>query len=141
MCISGSCKSDGSVYRSRTCLSSGVAHLSFTLCFHYTVVRNRVKYAQFRNKRMNTNPGKGPFHFQESGTHGVANHSRNGPPQDGSWRKRLSRRLSTFEGIPAPYDKQKRVVVPAALRVMRLKPDVDYCRHRRSCSFGWLEAP
>lgn len=32
------------------------------------------------------------------------------------------KRLSTFEGIPAPYDKQKRVVVPAALRVMRLKP-------------------
>jgi large subunit ribosomal protein L13Ae len=35
-------------------------------------------------------------------------------------------RLSTFEGIPAPYDKQKRVVVPAALRVMRLKPQRDY---------------
>ena len=31
-------------------------------------------------------------------------------------------RLSTFEGIPAPYDKMKRSVVPAALRVMRLKP-------------------
>lgn len=35
-------------------------------------------------------------------------------------------RLSTFDGIPAPYDKQKRVVVPAALRVMRLKPGRDY---------------
>ena len=35
-------------------------------------------------------------------------------------------RLSTFEGIPAPYDKTKRVVVPAALRVMRLKPGRDY---------------
>lgn len=31
-------------------------------------------------------------------------------------------RLSTFDGIPAPYDKKKRVVVPAALRVMRIKP-------------------
>jgi len=35
-------------------------------------------------------------------------------------------RLSTFEGIPAPFDKQKRVVVPAALRVMRLKPGRDF---------------
>ena len=35
-------------------------------------------------------------------------------------------RLSTFEGIPEPYDKQKRVVVPAALRVMRLKPGRHY---------------
>jgi large subunit ribosomal protein L13Ae len=35
-------------------------------------------------------------------------------------------RLSTFDGIPAPYDKQKRVVVPAALRVMRIKPGRDF---------------
>ena len=36
------------------------------------------------------------------------------------------KRLSTFEGIPAPFDKQQRVVVPAALRVMRLKAGRDY---------------
>jgi len=36
------------------------------------------------------------------------------------------KRISTFDGIPVPYDKQKRVVVPAALRVMRLKPGRDY---------------
>ena len=30
-------------------------------------------------------------------------------------------RLKVFEGIPAPYDKQKRVVVPSALKVLRLK--------------------
>jgi large subunit ribosomal protein L13Ae len=35
-------------------------------------------------------------------------------------------RLSTFEGIPEPYDKTQRVVIPAALRVMRLKPGRDY---------------
>merc|ERR1712038_599583 len=29
-----------------------------------SLVRNRVKYAQFRRKRMNTNPGKGPYHFK-----------------------------------------------------------------------------
>jgi large subunit ribosomal protein L13Ae len=31
-------------------------------------------------------------------------------------------RLKVFEGIPAPYDKKKRMVVPCALRVLRLKP-------------------
>lgn len=35
-------------------------------------------------------------------------------------------RLSTFEGIPAPYDKVKRVVIPAALRVLRLKSVREY---------------
>ena len=30
-------------------------------------------------------------------------------------------RLKVFEGIPPPYDKKKRVVVPSALRTLRLK--------------------
>lgn len=30
--------------------------------------------------------------------------------------------MQVFEGIPPPYDKQKRMVVPGALRVLRLKP-------------------
>ncbi len=31
-------------------------------------------------------------------------------------------RLKVFEGIPPPYDKQKRMVVPDALRITRLRP-------------------
>ncbi|TFJ96366.1 methyltransferase [Platysternon megacephalum] len=31
-------------------------------------------------------------------------------------------RLKVFDGIPPPYDKRKRMVVPAALKVVRLKP-------------------
>ena len=30
--------------------------------------------------------------------------------------------LKMFAGIPPPYDKKKRMVVPAALKVVRLKP-------------------
>jgi large subunit ribosomal protein L13Ae len=30
--------------------------------------------------------------------------------------------LKCYEGIPSPYDKMKRVVVPSALRVLKLKP-------------------
>ena len=32
------------------------------------------------------------------------------------------KRFKVFDGIPPPYDKKKRVVVPTALRVLRLKP-------------------
>ena len=84
------------------------------------VVRNRVKYAQFRKKRMNTNPGKGPYHFKSPARmlwrtiRGMV-HQKTARGQD------AIARLSTFEGIPHPYDKKKRVVVPAALRVVRLK--------------------
>ena len=34
--------------------------------------------------------------------------------------KEAMERLKAFEGIPPPYDKQKRMVVPSALKVLRL---------------------
>jgi len=47
-------------------------------------------------------------------------------------------RLSTFEGIPAPYDKKKRVVVPSALRTMQLKSGRKYTvLSDLSHAYGW----
>jgi large subunit ribosomal protein L13Ae len=47
-------------------------------------------------------------------------------------------RLKVFEGVPPPYDKQKRVVVPAALRVLRLKPGRKFTTLKRiSSEMGW----
>ena len=36
-------------------------------------------------------------------------------------------RLKLYEGVPPPYDRKKRMVVPEALRVLRLKPGRKYC--------------
>jgi large subunit ribosomal protein L13Ae len=41
-------------------------------------------------------------------------------------------RLKLFEGVPPPYDKKKRMVVPEALRVLRLKPGRKYCTVKAS---------
>eukprot|EP00429_Kryptoperidinium_foliaceum_P069188 CAMPEP_0176058660 /NCGR_PEP_ID=MMETSP0120_2-20121206/29228_1 /TAXON_ID=160619 /ORGANISM="Kryptoperidinium foliaceum, Strain CCMP 1326" /LENGTH=201 /DNA_ID=CAMNT_0017392189 /DNA_START=45 /DNA_END=650 /DNA_ORIENTATION=+ len=90
-----------------------------------SLVRNRVKYAQFRKKRMNTNPSRGPYHFKSPALM-VWRTIRGMVHQKTARGQEALTRLSTFEGIPAPYDKQKRVVVPAALRVMRLKPGRDF---------------
>ncbi|KAI9854431.1 MAG: 60S ribosomal protein L16B [Vezdaea acicularis] len=47
-------------------------------------------------------------------------------------------RLKVFEGVPPPYDKQKRMVVPQALRILRLKPGRKYCTvGRLSHEVGW----
>jgi hypothetical protein len=47
-------------------------------------------------------------------------------------------RLKTFEGVPPEYNKKKRVVVPQALRVLRLKPGRKYCTvGRLGHEFGW----
>lgn len=47
-------------------------------------------------------------------------------------------RLKVFEGVPPPYDKKKKLVVPQALRVLRLKPGRKYCTvGRLSHEVGW----
>merc|ERR1712232_12324 len=91
------------------------------MCISGSLVRNRVKYAQFRNKRMNTNPSHGPFHFKAPAkmfwrtVRGMVN-------QKTARGQAALGRLSTVDGIPHPYDEMKRRVVPAALKVLRLKP-------------------
>lgn len=48
------------------------------------------------------------------------------------------RRLKVYEGIPSPYDKQKRLCVPIALRQLCLRPDRKYCNvDRVAHEVGW----
>lgn len=96
-----------------------------------------VEYLDFLRKRMNTNPKRGPYHFRA--------------PRKIFWRtvrgmlphklhrgKEALNRLQAFEGVPPPYDKQKRMVVPSALRVIRLKPRRKFCQlSRLSSEVGW----
>merc|ERR550514_2639002 len=80
---------------------------------------------------MNSNPRQGPFHFRAPAKilwrtiRGMVPHktARGAAALD---------RLKTFEGIPHPFDRKKRMVVPAALKVLRLQP------HRRSTNLGDL---
>merc|ERR1712232_386395 len=107
------------------------------MCVSGSLGRNRVKYAQFRRKKMNTNPTKGPFHFKSPArmvwrtVRGMLQH----------WSKRgeeALKLLSTFEGIPAPFDKKKRVVVPLALRPVRIKSIRSYTvLGELADSIGW----
>jgi len=74
---------------------------------------------------MNTNPRRGPFHFK-SPARMVWRTIRGMIPHKTSRGKQALALLSTFEGIPPPFDKKKRMVIPAALRVLRLKPGRDF---------------
>jgi len=50
-------------------------------------------------------------------------------------------RLKAFEGIPAPYDKVKRMVVPDALKVLRMAHGRRFCKlGALSSSVGWRHA-
>eukprot|EP01147_Barroeca_monosierra_P007159 gene7159-7650_t len=96
-----------------------------------------VKYKEFLRKRCNVNPSRGPFHLRAPSrifwrvVRGML------PHKTARGAAALSR-LKVFEGVPPPYDKMKRMVVPAALRVLRLRPDRKFCSvGRLSHEMGW----
>lgn len=99
--------------------------------------RNKVKYAQFIQKRMNTNPKKGPFHYR-SPARMLWRTLRGMLPHKTARGQLALHRLATYEGIPEPYDKTKRVVVPDALKVLRMRPDRNFTvLGRLSKEVGW----
>ncbi|EMP41574.1 60S ribosomal protein L13a [Chelonia mydas] len=83
--------------------------------------RNKLKYLAFLRKRMNTNPSRGPYHFRAP-SRIFWRTVRGMLPHKTKRGQAALERLKVFDGIPPPYDKRKRMVVPAALKVVRLKP-------------------
>ena len=103
--------------------------------------RNKLKWIDRAKKHSNTNPTRGgPFHFLAPSrifwrcVRGMLPHkTARGAAALG--------RLKVFEGIPAPFDKQKRMVVPMALQVTRLRPGRDFCHLGELASqLGWVHA-
>ena len=83
------------------------------------------------------NPSRGPFHLRAPSrifartVRGMLPHKT---PRGGA----AMERLKVFEGVPPPYDKERRMVVPEALRVLRLKPGRKFCTLKRlSSEMGW----
>uniref|UniRef100_A0A2K5SEA5 60S ribosomal protein L13a n=1 Tax=Cebus imitator TaxID=2715852 RepID=A0A2K5SEA5_CEBIM len=87
-----------------------------------------LKYLAFLCKQTNTNPSQGPYHFQA--------------PSCIFWRTVQGQatldRLKVFDGIPLPYDKKKQMVIPAALKVVHLKPTRKFaCLGQQAHEVGW----
>ncbi|XP_060580035.1 large ribosomal subunit protein uL13-like [Ruditapes philippinarum] len=99
--------------------------------------RNKLKYLKYLKYRCNVNPSRGPFHYRApsriffKAVKGMIPHTT-------TRGKEALGRLKVFEGVPPPYDKQKRKVVPAALRILRLKQNRRYCDlNRLAHEVGW----
>lgn len=96
-----------------------------------SLFRNKLKFQEFLGKTRNTNPRKGHIHFRTPSrifwrtVRGMLPHKT---PKGSA----ALGRLKVFDGIPFPYDQKKRVVVPDALKVLRLKS------HRKFCVLGEL---
>lgn len=99
--------------------------------------RNKVKFLEYLRKACRYNPTRGPFHFRAP-SRVFYKAVRGMIPHKTARGQAAMERLKVFEGVPPPFDKQKRVVVPQALRVLRLRPGRKYCTvGRLSHEVGW----
>lgn len=99
--------------------------------------RNKLKYHAYLRKSTRFNKNRGPFHFRAP-SRIFYKAVRGMIPHKTARGKAALERLKVYEGVPPPYDKRKRVVVPQALRVLRLKPGRKYTTvGRLSHEVGW----
>ncbi|CAI5757762.1 unnamed protein product [Candida verbasci] len=99
--------------------------------------RNKLKYHDYLRKSTRYNKTKGPFHFRAP-SRILYKAIRGMLPHKTKRGQQAMERLKVFEGVPTPYDKTKRVVVPSALRVLRLKPGRKYTTvGKLSSAVGW----
>ncbi|EJU01887.1 ribosomal protein L13 [Dacryopinax primogenitus] len=100
--------------------------------------RNKLRYHNFLHKRHIVNPKKsGPFH-ERAPSRILYRAVRGMTPHKTARGAAALKRLQLYEGVPPPYDKKKKMVVPEALRVLRLKPGRKYCTIKRlSHEVGW----
>jgi len=102
-----------------------------------SLFRNQLIFSKFLQHRGNTNPKRGPIHYR-SPSRILWRTIRGMIPHKSKRGAAALERLKVFEGTPFPYDHMKRVVVPFALRVLRLKPGRKYCRlGDLASSVGW----
>merc|ERR1712087_181612 len=101
--------------------------------------RNKLKFLDKLRKRTNTNPAHGPYHFRAPSR--VFHRVIRGMIPHKTYRGKCAmERLKCFEGIPEQYAEKKRMVVPDAFRITRLKPGRRYCvLGRISDEIGWKQ--
>jgi len=98
-----------------------------------SLFRNKLNYHEFLRKAVNTNPRRQFKHFR-SPSRMFWRSLRGMTPHKTSRGAAALQRLKVFEGIPYPYDQKKRMVVPEALKVVRIKS------HRKTCLLGELSS-
>jgi large subunit ribosomal protein L13Ae len=96
-----------------------------------SLFRKKLEWEEFINKSNNTNPRRQFKHYR-SPSRMFWRTVRGMLPHKTPKGKAALQHLKVFEGIPSPYDQKKRMVVPEALKVLRMKA------HRNFCCFGDL---
>lgn len=88
--------------------------------------RNKLKWIEKANRKSNTNPRRGGSWTARAPSRIFWKTVRGMIPHKTERGAQAMERLKVFEGIPAPFDKMKRMVVPQALRITKLRPGRDF---------------
>jgi large subunit ribosomal protein L13Ae len=88
--------------------------------------RNKLKLMDTRNKRMSSNPRRGPFH-QKSPAQILLRKIRGMLPHKTPLGQAALGRVKCFDGVPLSLNAVKKVVVQDALKCVRLKPRARFC--------------
>eukprot|EP00344_Euplotes_crassus_P000534 CAMPEP_0197013676 /NCGR_PEP_ID=MMETSP1380-20130617/67242_1 /TAXON_ID=5936 /ORGANISM="Euplotes crassus, Strain CT5" /LENGTH=208 /DNA_ID=CAMNT_0042438105 /DNA_START=24 /DNA_END=648 /DNA_ORIENTATION=+ len=86
-----------------------------------SLIRNKFKFMAFLRKHVTSNHRRGPFHHR-SPSQMFLRTVRGMIPHKTKRGTLAMQRLRVYEGCPPPFDKSKKLVVPQALRVIRLRP-------------------
>lgn len=92
-----------------------------------SLFRNKIRYWQFLRKKMNTNPNRGPFH-ERAPSKILQRTVRGMLPRTTARGRNALANLKVYEGVPPQYVAAKKVVVPQALRILRLNPSRKYAK-------------
>ena len=86
-----------------------------------SLFRNKLIFLSWMNKHLHTNPSKGHYHYRNPARYFYKAVYGMVPRRFKKGEAALAR-LKVFDGMPCPYDKMKRMVVPKALKAARLHP-------------------
>jgi large subunit ribosomal protein L13Ae len=105
-----------------------------------SLFRNNINFHDFLHKANNTNPRRQFKHFR-SPSRMFWRSLRGMIPHKSARGKAALQRLKVFDGIPFPYDQKKRMVVPEALKLLRIKSFRNTCLLGDLASgVGWTKA-
>lgn len=100
--------------------------------------RNKAKFDTFLRMKSNTNPRKSSKIHYRAPSRMFWRTVRGMIPNKTPRGAAALERLTVCDGVPAKFDKKKRLVVPSALKVMKMKPNRDVTRLGEvSTRVGW----
>merc|ERR1712130_961418 len=99
--------------------------------------RNKLRVLEYLRKRHLTKPSRGPFRGRSPSK--MFKHVIRGMlPHKTSRGQTAFNSLKAFEGIPAPYDKCKRMIIPSAFKEIKIKPNRKFASvGRLAAETGW----